>query len=146
MSGSPVALAARVLFAPVLVVAAALLVKGYADGGGGFAAGVVAALGYLLRYVALGRPAERRMRWPAAAPRLALGGLAVMAACLLLPVFAGRPPAWHLPRPGTEVLSWGLVELHTALLFEAGVAVATFGFVAAAVHSLAEAGGGEGER
>jgi multicomponent Na+:H+ antiporter subunit C len=46
---------ARGLLAPILVVAAAILVKGYADVGDGFAAGVVAALGVLLQILAFGR-------------------------------------------------------------------------------------------
>ena len=57
---------ARLLLAPVLVVAAAVLVKGYADVGDGFAAGVIAALGVLLQYLAFGRAAVRA--GPAGAP------------------------------------------------------------------------------
>ena len=48
---------ARGLLAPTLVVATAILVKGYADVGDGFAAGVVAALGILLQFLAFGRDA-----------------------------------------------------------------------------------------
>ena len=54
---------ARLLLAPVLVVAVAVLIKGYADVGDGFAAGVIAALGVLLQYLAFGRAAvERALR------------------------------------------------------------------------------------
>lgn len=129
---------ARVLFPATLVVAAAFLVKGYAESGGGFAAGVVASLGVLLQHFALGREeVERRLPWTDGAHHLALLGVAVMAAVVLGPVLAGHPPASHLPPPGAHVVKLGPLELHTAFLFEIGVALATFGFVVAAVHRIA---------
>lgn len=141
MNLSPVVLVARVLWAPILVAATALLVKGYVDTGGGFSAGMVAGLGVLLQYLAYGwEGAERRMGWSAGAFRVALGGLALMAAVLLLPVLADRPPAWHLPRPGAEVTKLGPLELHTAFLFEVGVALATFGFVVTTIRRLGQPG------
>lgn len=141
MTASPAELTARVLLPPILVVAVAFLIKGYAATGGGFSAGVVASLGVLLQYFALGfEAAERRLAWARRAHRLALAGLAVAAATVLWPVAAGRPPVWHLPRPGEHVPKLGPLELHTSLLFEAGVALAVCGFVVAAVHQLARAG------
>lgn len=129
------ALVARWLLAPVLVVAAALLVKGYGESGGGFAAGVVASLGVLLQYFALGYDeAERQLSWALASHRLVLLGVALMAAVVLGPILAGEPPVAHLPRPGEKVTELGPLELHTAFVFEVGVALATFGFVVAAVH------------
>ena len=129
---------ARLLLAPVLVVAAALLVKGYSEGGGGFAAGVTASLGVLLQHFALGREeVESRLPWTAHARPVALAGLALAAAVALGPAAAGKPPVWHLPRPGAPATSLGPLELHTAFLFEVGVALATFGFVVAVVHRIA---------
>lgn len=131
------ALVARLLLGPTLIVAAAFLVKGYAESGGGFAAGVVASLGVLLQYFALGLgEVERRLPWTVRSHRLALAGLALMAAVVLGPVLADHPLVWHLPRPGSHVVEMGPLELHTALLFEIGVALATFGFVVAAVHRI----------
>jgi multisubunit Na+/H+ antiporter MnhB subunit len=51
---------ARLLLVPVLMVTTAILIKGYVDVGDGFAAGVIAALGVLLQYLAFGRAAVRR--------------------------------------------------------------------------------------
>ncbi len=48
---------ARLLLAPLLVLAAAILVKGYTDVGDGFAAGVLAALGVIMYAVAFGAAA-----------------------------------------------------------------------------------------
>lgn len=134
------ALVARLLLGPTLIVAAALLVKGYAESGGGFAAGVVASLGVLLQYFSLGREeVERRLPWTTRSHRLVLAGLVLMAVVVLGPVLVDHPLAWHLPRPGSQVVKLGPLELHTALLFEIGVALATFGFVVAAVHRLGAA-------
>ncbi|HEU4898811.1 MAG TPA: MnhB domain-containing protein, partial [Actinomycetota bacterium] len=52
---------ARLLLVPVLMVAAAFLIKGYVDVGDGFGAGVIAALGVLLQYLAFGRAAVERV-------------------------------------------------------------------------------------
>lgn len=130
-------LVARLLLAPALIVAFALLVKGYAASGGGFAAGVMASLGLLLQHFALGgEEVERRLPWTAWAHRLAFAGLALAAAVALAPAAVGLPPVRHLPRPGAHVVELGPLELHTALLFDLGVALATFGFVVAVVHRL----------
>ncbi len=118
--------------------AAALLVKGYAEGGGGFAAGVVASLAVMLQYFAVGLDgAERQLPWTSAALPVAIAGVALMAIVVLWPLTAGMPPATHWPRPGEEVIELGLVELHTALLFETGMALGTFGFAVASLHQLA---------
>jgi multisubunit Na+/H+ antiporter MnhB subunit len=45
---------ARLLFLPTLMVALATLIKGYAETGDGFTAGVIAGLGVLLLYVVFG--------------------------------------------------------------------------------------------
>ena len=65
---------ARLLLAPVLMVAAAVLVTGYVDVGDGFAAGVVAALGVLVQYLAFGRAAVERALPVRRAAHLAVGG------------------------------------------------------------------------
>ena len=49
MSRAVTRVVARMLLAPILVVALAILVKGFVDVGDGFSAGVVAALGILLQ-------------------------------------------------------------------------------------------------
>jgi hypothetical protein len=101
---------------------------------------MVASLATLLQYAALGfDEARRRLPWAARTHHAALAGLAIMAATLLAPVIAGRPPAWHVPRPLAPVIELGPLSLHTTLAFEVGVALATFGFVVHAIHQVAGA-------
>ena len=86
------------LLGPALMVALALIVKGYTDVGDGFSAGVIVALAIALRYIALGREraerslpilrhAPRRSRPPGCWSALAVG---------VLPGGARRP-AVHPP-------------------------------------------------
>ena len=78
-----------------------------------------------------------RLAWVGRAYRLAVAGLVLMAATVLPPVVFGLPPVWHLPRPEEHVTKLGPLELHTALAFETGVALAVCGFVVASVHLIA---------
>jgi multisubunit Na+/H+ antiporter MnhB subunit len=128
---------ARLLLAPVLMVAAAILVKGYADVGDGFAAGVVAALGVLLQYLAFGRAAVERALPVRRAAQLAVGGLLLALAVAFLPTLGGGAPLQHAPAPGAQVLKLGSLELIGAVAFDVGVfalvlgmAVATIGLIA----------------
>ncbi len=129
----------RVLAAPAFMVAAALLVGGYAGVGDGFSAGVVAALGVLMQYVALGyRDAERLLpgRW---APPAAFLGLLLALLVALVPLVAGRPLLTHWPGPGAPVVKLGKLELMTPVLFDIGVALLVFGAVVGLVRVLAAA-------
>ena len=64
------------LLGPALMVAAAIIIKGYTDVGDGFSAGVIVALAIALRYVALGTErAERSLPVLRRAPVIAAGGL-----------------------------------------------------------------------
>ncbi len=128
---------ARLLLAPVLMVAAAILVKGYADVGDGFAAGVVAALGVLLQYLAFGRAAVERALPVRRAAQLAVGGLLLALAVAFLPALGGGAPLQHAPAPGAPVVKLGSLELIGAVAFDVGVfalvlgmAVATIGLIA----------------
>ena len=128
---------ARLLLAPVLMVAVAILVKGYADVGDGFAAGVVAALGVLLQYLAFGRAAVERALPVRRAARLAVGGLLLALAVAFVPALGGGAPLQHAPAPGAHVVKLGSLELIGAVAFDLGVfalvlgmAVATIGLIA----------------
>ena len=67
---------ARLLPGPSLMVAAGLIVKGYAEVGDWFAAGVIVALAIALIYVAVGAEgAEAALPILRHAPTLAVGGL-----------------------------------------------------------------------
>jgi multisubunit Na+/H+ antiporter MnhB subunit len=134
---------ARGLLAPTLVVAAAILIKGYADVGDGFAAGIVAALGVLMQYVAFGRdevvaalPVER-------APVVALAGLSIGFAVFSVPLLLGSAPLEHWPPAGEEPIHVGALELITAVGFDVGVFLLVLGASTAIIDALAAPGDGE---
>ncbi len=128
---------ARLLLAPVLVVALAVLVKGYVDVGDGFAAGVVAALGVLLQVVAFGRERAGRALPLHRAPQLAFAGLAVAVAVALVPALLGGAVLEHAPAPGAEVVTVGKLELITAFAFDVGVFLLVLGATVAIVAAVA---------
>ena len=128
---------ARLLLAPVLMVAAAILIKGYVDVGDGFAAGVIAALGILLQYLAFGRAAVRQALPVRHAAKLAVAGLLLALAVAFVPVLAGGAPLQHAPAPGAAVVHLGSLELLTAVLFDAGVFALVLGMVVATIHLIA---------
>jgi len=129
----------RLLLAPILVVATAVLVKGYADVGDGFAAGVIAALGILLQYLALGR-AEARRRLPIRlVPHAAFAGLLGALAVAFSPLLRGDAVLTHLPPPGEHVVELGTVELTTAVLFDVAVFLLVLGAVVGIIDAIAGA-------
>ncbi|HWC26322.1 MAG TPA: MnhB domain-containing protein [Solirubrobacteraceae bacterium] len=128
---------ARALLAPSLIVAAAILVKGYTDVGDGFAAGIVAALGVLLQFLAFGRdevvatlPVER-------APVVALSGLALAVAVFAAPLLAGAAPLEHWPPAGEEPVHVGSLELISAVVFDVGVFLLVLGSAVAIIAVIA---------
>jgi multicomponent Na+:H+ antiporter subunit B len=137
---------ARLLLAPVLMVAAAILIKGYADVGDGFAAGVVAALGVLLQYLAFGRAAVERALPVRRAAQLAVGGLLLALAVAFLPALRGGAPLQHAPPPGPEVVKLGSLELIGAVAFDVGVFALVLGMAVATIGLVAGTRGEEAER
>jgi multicomponent Na+:H+ antiporter subunit A len=136
---------ARMLYLPTFLVAAALLVKGFVETGDGFSAGVVAALGVLLRYLAFGH--ERTRRLPAVRHSLAIAfsGLLVALGVAAAPPLLGDAPLTHYPPAGSEPVHAGTIELMTAVLFDVGVFVLVFGFTVGVVSIFARAGEAAGE-
>jgi multicomponent Na+:H+ antiporter subunit A len=130
---------ARLLYLPTFLVAAALLVKGFVDTGDGFSAGVVAALGVLLRYLAFGH--ERTRRLPAVRHSLAIAfsGLLVALGVAAAPLLFGDAPLTHYPPAGSEPVHAGTIELMSAVLFDVGVFVLVFGFTVGVVSIFARA-------
>ena len=127
----------RIVLAPTLAIAVAVLVKGYASTGDGFAAGVIAALGVLLQYVGLGaKEVERRLPLRFA-PVAALLGLALTLAVALGGPLTGRPLLTHAPGADAHVVHLGTLELISAVAFDVGVFLLVFGAVAAVLHYLA---------
>ena len=127
---------ARLLFPAALAVAVAIFVRGYADVGDGFSAGLLAALGATVQYFAFDRAAAARSSGARWGGRMALAGLALALVTLLAPVLVGAHPVTHAPAPGESVRTFGALELHTALLFDLGVALAVYGFVVATLDRL----------
>jgi multisubunit Na+/H+ antiporter MnhB subunit len=126
------------LLGPALIVAAAIIVKGYADVGDGFSAGVIVATALALRYVSLGwEVAERSLPILRRAPQVATVGLLVALGTGFAGILVGDPPFTHYPPPGEPVIHIGTLELITAVLFDLGL----FLFVTAAfvvlIHHLA---------
>jgi multisubunit Na+/H+ antiporter MnhB subunit len=128
---------ARLLLAPVLIVAAAILIKGYVDVGDGFAAGVIAALGILLQYLAFGRAAVRHALPVRHAAKLAVAGLLLALAVAFVPVLAGGAPLQHAPAPGAAVVHLGSLELLTAVAFDVGVFALVLGMAVATIDLIA---------
>jgi len=130
---------AKLLFLPALVTAVGILVKGYAQPGDGFSAGVVGALGVVLQYLAFGR---RRVE---SLPLVGLAGKGVFVGLLMallvaaVPVFLGEEPMTHYPLAGSGAVYLGTIELITAFLFDFAVFLIVLGFVLGTVELIAHA-------
>lgn len=140
MTDGPMETVARLLLAPTLVLAVAILVKGYADVGDGFAAGVVAALGILLQYVTFGRRRVATALPVGRAPQVAFAGLGIALVVGFAPALWGDPILTHYPRPGAGVVHLGTLELLTAVAFDAGVFLLVLGVAVGVIDLLARAG------
>lgn len=135
---------ARVLPAPTLMFALSLIVKGYAEVGDGFAAGVVVALAIALVYVALGAEgAEQALPALRHAPKLAVGGLLLALASGFFPLALGDPPVTHRPGPQEHVTRIGTLELFTPLIFDIGIFLLVIGVLTMLLHQLARPFGQE---
>ena len=125
------------LLGPAVIVAAAIIVKGYTDVGDGFSAGVIVALAIALRYITRGPAAtERSMPVLRHAPVIAAGGLLLALAVGFFPLAAGDPPFTHLPPPGDDVTTVGTLELTTAVAFDIGVFLLVAGALVTLIHQL----------
>lgn len=132
---------ARLLLLPTLVISFGLLVKGYTQPGDGFSAGVVAALGVLLQYLAFGREEAEKLPFVRHAGRVAFLGLGVALCVAVSPPFLGDAVLTHYPPPGAEVVHIGTLEVLTAVVFDVGVFLLVFGFVVGFVGILARVAG-----
>jgi multisubunit Na+/H+ antiporter MnhB subunit len=125
------------LLGPAVVIALALIVKGYQDTGDGFSAGVIVALAIALRYIVLGvEQAERELPVLRHAPKVAACGLLLALAVGFAPVAAGEPPFTHYPRAGEHVVHLGTVEFLTAVVFDVGVFLLVTGALTMVLHHL----------
>jgi multisubunit Na+/H+ antiporter MnhB subunit len=133
------------LFLPTLLVASAILVKGFAQTGDGFSAGVVAALGVLLLYLAFGHEKAQRLPLVRHATTCAFVGLLVTLCVAAAPLFWGEAVLTHYPPSGSEPVHLGTLELMTQVLFDAGIFILVFGFAVGVVSIFARAVAGEEE-
>jgi multicomponent Na+:H+ antiporter subunit A len=131
---------ARLLYLPTLLVGAALLVKGFVETGDGFSAGVVTALGVLLRYLAFGQEETGRLPPVRYATAIALSGLLVALGVAAASLFLGDAVLTQYPAPGTKPVHLGTLELMTAVLFDFGVFLLVFGSVVGVVSLFAREG------
>jgi multisubunit Na+/H+ antiporter MnhB subunit len=128
---------ARLLLAPILVIAVAVLIKGYADVGDGFSAGVIAALGILLQYMAFGRAETERLLPIRLVPALAFAGMLLALAIAAIPLLRGEPLLTHVPAPGAEVVELGTLELVTAVGFDLSIFLLVVGAAVGIIHAIA---------
>lgn len=129
---------ARMLLLPIVMVAVAILVKGYAEVGDGFGAGIIATLGILLQYTALGSDEARALPPVRAAPAIGLSGLVLALLVAFVPVLRGDAIMTHSPPPGAAVIHLGTVELLTAVAFDIGVFLLVFGFAVGTIDLIAQ--------
>ncbi len=129
----------RLLFAPTLMVAFAVLIKGYVGAGDGFAAGIIAGMAFAMQFVAFGERNVRRSLHTRYAPVVAMCGLALALACTFLPVLRGLPLLTHWPSPDAKVLHFGTVEILTAVAFDVGVFLLVLGFTVTALALVSRA-------
>ncbi len=127
----------RILLLPILMVALGVLVKGYADVGDGFSAGVIASLGIVLQAVAFGAAEFDRLPLVRYAPLATFAGLFLALAVAFAPVLAGDPIFLHQPEYGSSARHFGAVEFITPVLFDIGVFLIVFGFCVGTLGAVA---------
>lgn len=126
------------LLGPSLMVAAAIIVKGYTDVGDGFSAGVIVALAVALRYITLGPElTERSLPVLRHSPIVAMTGLLIALGFGFGGTLVGDPPFTHYPRPGEDVIHIGRLEVLTAVGFDIGLFMLVTGSLVTLVHHLA---------
>lgn len=127
--------AARVLMPLLLVFAVFLLLRGHNEPGGGFVAGLVVAVAFVLRMLADGPGAARKALLVDPWTLLGLGLLTALFSGAL-PVAVGRPfltALWADLGPA----HWHLL-VGTPMLFDLGVCFVVIGVVLTMTFSLAE--------
>jgi multicomponent Na+:H+ antiporter subunit B len=129
--------AARVLLVPGCVIAIAIMIKGYADVGDGFSAGVIAALIVLLQGIAFGTDELERISVVRLAPGGAFIGLLIALATAFVPTLLGDPIFLHWPHAGDHATHFGALEFITPVLFDIGVFLIVYGFCVGAIHGIA---------
>lgn len=118
---------ARLLLAPTLIAAVAVLVKGYVQPGDGFAAGAVVALGIAMQYLAFGLLAAERTLPISGIGKLPYLGLLIGLTIAIVPLFLEDPLLTQYPPPGADVIYLDTLELITAVAFDLGIFLVVLG-------------------
>lgn len=127
---------AKILLPVSFVIAVGILIKGYSSVGDGFSAGVTAASGILLQYLAF-QPKDVEDLLPVRySINIAMTGLLLAFSIVFGPVLFGFPLLTHFPHSGEAVTKLGSLELHTATLFDLGVFGLVFGFIVTTMRAL----------
>lgn len=121
----------RALFPTVLVFSLYLLLVGHYGPGGGFAAGLVAGLAFVLRYIAGGSDAAVRVR-----PPVLIGlGLTVALLAALAPTLVGAP-VLATTKLALDLPLLGHLETQTSVFLDVGVYLLIVGVVLDLLRSL----------
>lgn len=127
----------RLLLPSSIMAALAVLIKGYADTGDGFSAGLIASLGVLVQYVAFGPKLPSQMAIVRHANSLSRIGLLLALTVAFVPVLFGKPVLTHWPGPNEAVTQIGAVELITPVAFDVGIFLLVIGFVVGMINLIA---------
>lgn len=124
----------RLVFHALILLSFYLLLTGHNNPGGGFAAGLVAGLALVARYLTGGRD-ELGATVPVDAGRILGAGLGLAASMAILPLFFGQSAlasAWV----DLDLGPLGTVSIVTSTLFDIGVYLVVFGLVLDVLRSL----------
>ena len=137
LSSEPLRVATRLLVPLSLLFALFIFFKGHQEPGGGFVAGLVAAIAMMAHRMAHGRTGLRRMLW-VREPTLIGSGLLLALAAGLGPLLFAKPfltsRFGYLKLPGSEArLEWA-----TVLVFDLGVFLVVLGVVLTMINALSK--------
>ena len=124
----------RLVFHGLLILSVFLLLSGHNAPGGGFAAGLVAGLALVARYLAGGRH-ELRATVSLDAGRILGIGLALAVSMAIIPLFFGQP-ALASSWVDVDLGVFGSLPLVTSTVFDIGVYLVVFGLVLDVLRSL----------
>ncbi len=128
------AAATRALFPTVLVFSIYLLLVGHYGPGGGFSAGLVAGLAFVLRYIANG-PDDVTAAMPLRPPAVIGTGLLVALLAALAPVAFGAP-VLSSEKLQVDVALLGPIQLQSSIFLDVGVYLLIVGVVVDLLRSL----------
>lgn len=124
----------RVLFHTIMLVSLYLLFAGHNLPGGGFAAGLVAGMGLVMRYIAGGRY-ELGAAAPADAGRLLGVGMIIAVGCAIVPLLFGAAPLTSTYLD-VDIPVLGEIVIVSSTVFDIGVYLVVIGLVLDVLRSL----------